>query len=149
MRISRDMMFMDMARVVAKRSTCFRLNVGAILVRSNTRILSMGYNGQLSGESHCSSICSAGECNTIHAEENALSHANGECLRDTTLYCTDSPCARCVTMIIARRVPRVAFSTPYRNIAPLIVLNSCGINVDRILPSGAIVGRDEYWGLNQ
>ena len=41
-----DEYFMEMAHLVAKRSTCLRRKVGALLVK-NKHILSTGYNGAL------------------------------------------------------------------------------------------------------
>ena len=52
MRISRSEMLMEMAFTVAKRGTCSRLQVGAVISRDG-RIISMGYNGAPSGLQHC------------------------------------------------------------------------------------------------
>jgi len=51
-RLSLDDYFMEIASVVAKRSTCLRNQVGALFVRDK-RILSTGYNGAPSGLQHC------------------------------------------------------------------------------------------------
>lgn len=47
-----DEYFMEIASVVAKRSTCLRNRVGAVIVRDK-RILSTGYNGAPTGLEHC------------------------------------------------------------------------------------------------
>ena len=47
-----DEYFMDIAILVARRSSCLRRSVGAVLVREN-RILTTGYNGAPSGLRHC------------------------------------------------------------------------------------------------
>lgn len=96
-RISRDRMFMDIAKIVAQRGTCDRAQVGAILVNKKNKIISIGYNGSPSGEKHCDEVGHLmfnGHCvRTIHAEEN--------CLRDITLqgefvmYVTHYPCMKC------------------------------------------------------
>jgi dCMP deaminase len=52
-RPSYDEYFMEMAHVIAKRSTCMRRNVGAILVKDK-HILTTGYNGAPKGLKHCS-----------------------------------------------------------------------------------------------
>ena len=44
--------FMNITNLVAKRSTCLRRAVGAVLVKDK-RILSTGYNGSPSGLKHC------------------------------------------------------------------------------------------------
>lgn len=51
-RISRDDMFIQIVQVVAQRSTCLRHQVGALIVRDG-RIISMGYNGPVSGIPEC------------------------------------------------------------------------------------------------
>lgn len=51
-RISRDQMLMEIAEIVAKRGTCNRLQVGAVISKGG-RIISTGYNGVPSGLPHC------------------------------------------------------------------------------------------------
>lgn len=51
-RISRDEMFSKICQVVAQRSTCWRSQVGALIVKDG-RIVSMGYNGPVSGMPAC------------------------------------------------------------------------------------------------
>lgn len=45
--------FLDMARLVGSRSTCYRRNVGCVLVDRYNRVLATGYNGVASGTLHC------------------------------------------------------------------------------------------------
>jgi dCMP deaminase len=138
MRISRERMFADIAAVVAKRSTCSRLNVGAVVVIDN-RIVSIGYNGQEPGQPHCDGVCGAGQCNTIHAEINALAHVpDGYEDQLWDLYVTDSPCMTCA-LHLAPIVERVFYTTPYRDVRPLDFLVSMGVKVIRVLPSGRMV----------
>ncbi|HIC85344.1 MAG TPA: cytidine deaminase, partial [Desulfobacterales bacterium] len=47
--------FMSIAKMVAKRSTCLRRQVGAILVKDK-RILATGYNGAPRGLRHCEEV---------------------------------------------------------------------------------------------
>jgi dCMP deaminase len=74
-RISREVMFMDMARAASRRSTCFRRNVGAVVVHQNNPV-SAGWNGQEPGAPHCTgNDCPGivpGMCGTLHAEHNAM-----------------------------------------------------------------------------
>lgn len=128
-RISRQVMFMEMARVAAKRSTCFRLNVGAIVVQDNNPV-SIGWNGQASGAPHCAgNDCPGivpGCCGTIHAEVNALEKAGRivEGGSDIDLYVTHSPCVECLAAIMENslRVKRLFFETPYRSVDHLLQL---------------------------
>jgi len=130
---------MEIASTVAKRSTCFRLNVGAIIVVSN-RIISMGYNGQEPGAEHCSSVCSPGECNTIHAEVNALQHMRGVPSSGyADLYVTDSPCMDCAIAIHKAGIRAIYYQTPYRDTAPINVLHRRGHDVYRVTASGVVI----------
>lgn len=142
-RISRHMMFMEIAHVVAKRSTCLRLNVGAVLVSPINRPVSIGYNGQAPGQDHCTSPCGEGACNTIHAEMNALYHAPvgaHMCGERHTMYVTDSPCPDCAQELVwSGMIRAVYFQTPYRVQDGYQHLISAGIFVARVLPSGAII----------
>lgn len=121
-RISRQVMFMQMARVASMRSTCFRLNVGAILTHENSPV-SVGWNGARSGAPHCQgNDCPGivpGNCGTLHAEANAVRRATEILDAGTTvdLYCTDSPCPEC-TMLLTNSdlyIKRIFFERPYRS----------------------------------
>ena len=74
-RIDWDQYFMIQAALLASRSTCNRLSVGAVLVRDK-RIIAGGYNGSVSGDEHCidaGCYLRDGHCvRTIHAEMNAI-----------------------------------------------------------------------------
>jgi len=75
--------FMDITELVAKRSTCTRRAVGAVLVKDK-RVLATGYNGAPSGIRHCAETgclreqrgVPSGErhelCRGAHAEQNAI-----------------------------------------------------------------------------
>lgn len=51
-RISRETMLMEVAKVVARRGTCSRAQVGVVFAREG-RILATGYNGAPRGMPHC------------------------------------------------------------------------------------------------
>ena len=55
--------FMNLAKEVAKRSTCDRKHVGSVIVKNKT-ILSTGYNGSMRGVPHCSGPALYVECNS-------------------------------------------------------------------------------------
>jgi dCMP deaminase len=125
-RPSWDEYFMEIAQVVAKRSTCLRRKVGAIVVK-NKRIISTGYNGTLSGLEHCNksgclrqkfAIKSAERqelCRGMHAEANALLFAAsyGVDMHEAVLYCTHQPCVLCAKMIIQAGIKQVVFMGEY------------------------------------
>lgn len=149
-RISRAQMFMEMARVASRRSTCHRLNVGAIVVQENNPI-AVGWNGQEPGAPHCAgNDCpgiTPGNCGTLHAEVNALTKAGGILMSndfgnvDVDLYCTDSPCGFCVKFMVDNSLPRVTrlfYEKPYRVSDHLEYLRST-TEIYLVTPAGYIV----------
>ena len=125
-RPSYDEYFMEMAHLVAKRSTCLRRNVGAILVKDK-HILSTGYNGAPKGLEHCSEVgclrkelgIPSGErheiCRGLHAEQNAIIQAAvfGISIKNSVLYCTNTPCVVCAKMLINAGVKEIVYSGEY------------------------------------
>ena len=119
-RASWDEYFMDIAVVVARRSTCPRKHVGAVIVRDKT-ILSTGYNGSVRGLPHCDEaghMMEDGHCvRTIHAEVNAVIQAakNGSRIDGATIYVTASPCWNCFKTICNAGIKRIVFEEFYRD----------------------------------
>jgi dCMP deaminase len=125
-RPSWDAYFLEMAKLVAKRATCLRRRVGAILVKDK-RILATGYNGAPRGLAHCLDIgcireklkIPSGErhevCRALHAEQNALIQASlyGISVKDSTLYATNQPCAICAKMLINSGIREVVILEGY------------------------------------
>lgn len=125
-RPSWDEYFMQITQLVAKRSTCLRRKVGAILVRDK-RILCTGYNGPPRGLAHCSEVgclrdklgIPSGErqeiCRGLHAEQNAIIQAAlyGISIKNSILYCTHQPCITCSKMIINAGIKKVIFLGDY------------------------------------
>ncbi len=118
--------FMDIALLVATRSTCTRRSVGALIVK-NRRILSTGYNGAPNGITHCFEAgclreklnIPSGErheiCRGIHAEQNAIIQAayHGVSIKDSVLYCTNLPCFICAKMIMNAGIVKIYFKDGY------------------------------------
>lgn len=142
MRLTRDMMFMTIAETVARRSTCRRLNVGAVLVDATHNIASIGYNGPPAGERHCYGVeCGVPSCSrAIHAEKNAIdrTHQLEEYApRVCTLYVTHSPCEHCFKYILTYpAIGRVVFMDEYRINEHLKADH--GIKIEKITPSGYV-----------
>ena len=118
--------FMDITNLVAKRSTCTRRAVGAIIVKDR-RILATGYNGAPSHVRHCAETgclreqmnVPSGErhelCRGIHAEQNAIIQAayHGASIKGGTLYCTNLPCSICAKMIINAGIVEIVYQSGY------------------------------------
>ena len=138
--------FMEIAHVVAKRSTCMRRQVGAVIVRDK-QILSTGYNGAPKGLPHCEETgcirqelnVPSGErhelCRAIHAEQNAIAQAayNGVSLKDSTLYCTTAPCSLCAKMIINAGIKKVYYEGSYPDARAMEYFRDAMIEVYQIV----------------
>jgi glycine hydroxymethyltransferase len=145
-RPSWDDYFMDIAKLVARRSTCLRRAVGAVIVKDK-RILSTGYNGAPSGIAHCAETgclrerlkVPSGErhelCRGIHAEQNAIIQAayHGVSIRGATLYCTNLPCSICAKMIINAGIRAIVYLSGYADRMSEEMLNQAGIKVRRLV----------------
>lgn len=144
MRLSRYNLFMELAKVVARRGTCPRLCVGAVVVINN-RPVSIGYNGSEPGQPHCTEVgcLTAGEVScvrTLHAEANAIDYIPPSLAWDNAeLYVTHSPCQTCTEKIIESNINKVYFETPYKFTTPIIRLLDCDIEVHRIMPNGYMI----------
>jgi dCMP deaminase len=119
-RVPWDQYFMNIAQVVASRSTCPRKFVGAVIVRDRT-ILSTGYNGSIRGMPHCTDeghMMENGHCvATIHAEANAIIQAakNGVLIDGGMIYVTASPCWNCFKQIANAGIRRIVYGEFYRD----------------------------------
>lgn len=121
MRPSKTEYYLDIARAVAKRSTCLRRQYGAVIV-NNDEIIATGYNGAPRGDEDClhNGICWREEndiphgamyemCISVHAEQNAIISAARSEMIGGTLYlagfekgreiCGPEPCIICARMI--------------------------------------------------
>jgi len=147
-RPSWDTYFMEIVFLIAKRSTCLRRKVGAVIVKHN-QILASGYNGVPSGITHCdrNGGClrdkmhiPSGEhhelCRGLHAEQNAIIQAayHGVSIRGSTMYCTTKPCIVCTKMIINAGIKRIVFSESYRDILSEEMLAETDIQLERFEP---------------
>lgn len=142
MRISREQMLMETAHVVAKRGTCGRLAVGAVIARES-RPISWGYVGAPSGEPHCEEAgcdLSLPCTRTNHAERNAILFALNHLIdiRGADIYVTDSPCAICADMIVRHGLKRVYFDRSYRDGGGIEVLRENDVEVYQVLANGMI-----------
>lgn len=110
--------YLDIANTVAKRSTCPRKSVGAVIVDPlYLRIVSMGFNGSVPNTPHCTDagcLIHEGRCiRTIHAELNALANLQRIYDRDLALVCTVEPCLNCLKILLAARIPYIFFLEEY------------------------------------
>lgn len=129
-RISKVAYYLDIARAVAKRSTCLRRQYGCVLVKLD-EIVATGYNGAPRGQLNCcdAGFCYRKQCNVphgqryelcvaVHAEQNAIiSAARAEMLGGTAFLAgfdletgeeIDAvPCRICARMLMNAGIEQV------------------------------------------
>lgn len=141
-RPSWDSYFMQMAEVVAGRSTCLRRQVGAVIVKDR-QILSTGYNGSPSGLRHCDEVgclrqtlsVPSGErveiCRAVHAEQNALVQAakHGVAIAGADLYTTHQPCVLCTKLLINVEIRRVVYTHSYPDQLAVAMAKEAGLEL--------------------
>ena len=97
-RINKDDYYLNIAEVVAARSTCLRRQYGAVIVKQD-EIIATGYNGAPRGEENCCDVGTCwreehkiphGEryeaCVSVHAEQNAIISASRKDMIGARLY---------------------------------------------------------------
>ena len=134
--------FMELAQVVAGRSTCLRRQVGAVIVKEK-QILSTGYNGSPAGLKHCVEIgclreqlhIPSGErhelCRAVHAEQNALIQAakHGVAIEGADIYTTVQPCILCTKLLINAGIKRVLYLRSYPDGLALSIAGEAGMEL--------------------
>lgn len=141
-RVSWTEYFMDITKLAARRSTCIRRAVGAIIVKDQ-RILATGYNGAPAGITHCSAAgclraklnVPSGQrhelCRGIHAEQNAIIQAalHGVSIKDSILFCTNQPCSICTKMIINAGIGTIYYEEGYADELSLEMLQEANVQI--------------------
>ena len=145
-RPSWDEYFMEMAELTAKRSTCMRRNVGAVIVKDK-RAIATGYNGAPMGIAHCEEKgdclrqqlgVPSGQrhelCRALHAEQNAIIQAAsmGHAIEGGTIYITHQPCVICAKMIVNAGIKRIVVKEGYPDELAVEILDEAGLKVEKI-----------------
>lgn len=137
-RISWNQYFMAQSHLLALRSTCERLMVGATIVRDK-RIIAGGYNGSVSGSKHCADegcYVIDGHCvRTVHAEINALLQCAkfGVATDNAEIYVTHFPCLQCCKSIIQSGIKKVYYAADYKNHPYAIELfEEAGVRTEKV-----------------
>jgi len=126
----------DIAAVVATRSTCPRRQVGCVAVDANKRIVATGYNGVPRGFPHCTEFPCGGEksasgtnldgCHATHAEMNCLLHAP-DAFNIQALYVTTFPCFSCAKLIANTSVKTIYYRDSYPSPTANALFDKLGI----------------------
>ena len=123
--------FIEIAKVVSRRSTCLRRTYGAVIVKDRV-IISSGYNGSPRGLVNCidTGTCTREElkvpsgeryelCEAVHAEQNAIIYAQPDRMKNATIYiagyedngdfAVGKPCKLCDRMIRNSQIKEVIY----------------------------------------
>ena len=137
-RIPWDQYFMGQSVLLSLRSTCTRLTVGATIVRDK-RIIAGGYNGSVSGGTHCideGCYVVDNHCvRTIHAEMNAILQCAkfGVPTEGAEIYVTHFPCLQCTKMILQAGIKKIYYLKDYRNDEyALNLIEQVGATVEKV-----------------
>ena len=137
--------FMAITKLVAKRTTCLRRGVGAVLVKDK-RILATGYNGAPAGLKHCEEVGCIREgesipsgtrhelCRGLHAEQNVIVQAayHGIPIDGSTIYCTNKPCVICSKMILNAGIKKIYYYEGYNDPLADQMLAEAGLEIVRL-----------------
>lgn len=151
--ITWDEYFMGVAMLAAQRSKDPNTQVGACIVSSDNKILSIGYNGMPIG---CSDEDFPWEKTddtpehskyfySTHAELNAILNYRGGSLEGTKVYVTLFPCNECAKAIIQSGVKTIIYASDkyadsYSTKASKRMLSAAGVDFYPYEPSGRKIG---------
>ncbi len=144
-RVSFDEYFMQLAHLIASRSTCLSRSVGAVIVRDN-HIIATGYNGAPRGVSHCLDTgcirrehdIPSGErldiCKAVHAEQNAIIEAayNGVSTKGASIYVTVTPCFTCAKMLVNAGIKEIIIDGDYPSPSSRSLFEEVGIKLKKL-----------------
>jgi dCMP deaminase len=136
---------MQIAEVVATRSSCLRRHVGAVIVK-NRQILATGYNGVPRGIAHCDERgclrdqlgVPSGEryelCRGLHAEQNAIIQAayHGVAVSGSEVFVTLQPCVTCAKTLINAGIIAVYFRGTFPDSLSMEIFEEAGTRLARM-----------------
>lgn len=145
--ISWDEYFMGLALLSAKRSKDPQTQVGACIVSTNNRVLSVGYNGLAFG-------CSDDEFPwdregdfletkypfVVHAELNAILNNRGGSFEGARIFVALFPCNECAKAIIQSGIKEVIYLSDKYSNTPVVkaskkMFASAGVKLTQLKPS--------------
>lgn len=143
-RPSFDEIYLSMAGLLAKRSTCVRLSVGCVVASTDFRqVYAVGYNGNATGRHNGCDSDEPGKCGCLHAEENAIINCSTPRASEKIVYCTHLPCVMCAKRLVnLGGVVRVVYERDYRIRDGADVLSADGIQLEQFGWSGEVKGSD-------
>ena len=133
-RPSFEKIYLDLARVLAQRSTCKRLAVGTVITSTDYRkVLAVGYNGNASGLPNSCDRDEPGNCGCLHSEENAVINCDAPRSTEKIVFVTHLPCVGCAKRLInLGNVRKVIYGEDYRVRDSVELLRSVGIEAVKL-----------------
>lgn len=137
-RPSFQVIYLRLAKELAKRSTCKRLQVGTVITSTDFRkVLAIGYNGNATGLPNTCDRDEPGNCGCLHSEENAVINCDAPRNTDKYVFVTHFPCAACAKRLInLGNVKAVYFETEYRSQEAVAIFRQGGIEVHQLACEG-------------
>jgi len=137
--MSKVLIYMNMAREIAKLSPDAETKVGSIMLSKEGRVIASSFNGFLRGApDHLLPNTRPGKYEYMqHSERNMIYNCdyNGISTRDTSIICTLSPCVDCVRAVFQSGVTSVIYDKLYskfKNKNMYLHLDDINITIDSV-----------------
>lgn len=136
MRPSKHQNYMSVADIVAERSHDSQTKVGAVLVNNESgAIMATGYNGFVRGalDTDLPSVRPDKYNYIIHAETNLICNAvrSGIKTDNAAVYCTLSPCVKCLRMLWQAGISDFYFRDKYKDFEDSINMMDLSVSVEK------------------
>ena len=132
LRPSKARTYMGYAEVAAKRSHDTETQVGSSLIRNdNGSLIATGCNGFARGvaDEKLPTTRPLKYKYIIHSEENLVANCayNGISMANCTLYCTLSPCTKCMRLLYQAGITCVVAKTKYKDFDDILQMDDLNI----------------------
>ena len=131
-RIEWNELFIEIAKLTARRSQDPHTKVGACIVKDK-HVLGIGYNGEPRNFKGTFNWNTPEKYDyVIHAELNAIANATaiGADVTGATIYLTLSPCHECMKLIVQHQIKEVYFIDKYKDFElSLKIASACGVKM--------------------
>jgi oligoribonuclease (3'-5' exoribonuclease)/tRNA(Arg) A34 adenosine deaminase TadA len=126
--------YLQLARTLATRSTCQRLQVGTVITSTDYRkVLAIGYNGNATGLPHQCDRQDPGNCGCLHSEENAVINCDAPRTTEKIIFVTHLPCVQCAKRFInLGYVKKVYYEKEYRLSHAIALFEKSDILVEKL-----------------
>ena len=130
-RPSFEEIYLKLAKTLALRSTCNRLQVGTVITSTDFRkVLAVGYNGNATGLHNGCDREEPGNCGCLHSEENAVINCDSPRSTEKFVFVTHLPCVACAKRLInLGNVKKIYYGEDYRIRDSIGLLRSAGIEI--------------------